>query len=75
MMRFRETLLPLCSGKQVRIIRPDAVPADGLVVDGSGMGAPTVSVEKLSGFEEEAAIAAVLKIAEKVGFQVFWLWV
>lgn len=59
-------MLLLRSGKQVRIISPGAVPAAGLVVDASGMGAPTVSVEKLSGFEEEAAIAAVLKLADKV---------
>jgi DUF917 family protein len=42
----------------VRVIAPEAVPDQARVAEAGGMGAPTVSLEKLDAFEPELALRA-----------------
>lgn len=50
----------MCRGAVIRVVPPSAVPDEGLVAEGGGMGAPTVSLEKLKSYEcEQAGLAAV----------------
>jgi hypothetical protein len=43
----------LCRDSAVRVVAPSDVPLQGLVVDASGMGAPTAGMEKLDSFEDQ----------------------
>ena len=49
-----------CRGAQIRVVSPEAVPDDDIVAEGGGMGAPTVSLEKLRSYECEQAVMAVV---------------
>jgi DUF917 family protein len=62
MLRARELLR---SGLRMRVLSPDELPDDALVVSAGGMGAPVVSWEKLPQGEEEAD--AVRALEEYVG--------
>ncbi|KAK9820469.1 hypothetical protein WJX72_010677 [[Myrmecia] bisecta] len=53
-----KVLQEMSRGKVVRVIAPAAVPPDSLVVELSGMGAPTVGIEKLDSHQTEAAARA-----------------
>ncbi len=49
----------ICRGTQIRVVSPVAVPDDAIVCEGSGMGAPTVSIERLDSHEAQTALLAV----------------
>ncbi|CAB3981430.1 Hydantoin utilization A [Paramuricea clavata] len=45
-------ILTLQSGKEIRVIHPDSVPKNGLILPVAFMGAPSVIIEKLIGGDE-----------------------
>jgi DUF917 family protein len=46
----------------MRVVHPASLPARGLFLDASFMGAPTVGIEKLDSDAAETAAAAVLEV-------------
>jgi Protein of unknown function (DUF917) len=60
-------------GKRARIVSPLSVPDNGLVGEGSGMGAPTVSSERLDSHESVTALKAVVDLGASLAtFPRFW---
>lgn len=52
-------------GGKLRVVSPLAVPDDALVGEGSGMGAPTVSAERLDSHEAVTALRVVIESGVK----------
>eukprot|EP00884_Botryococcus_braunii_P006537 jgi/Botrbrau1/15885/Bobra.40_1s0068.1 len=57
-----KVLLEMLRGKKARVVSPFKIPEDALVGEGSGMGAPTVSSERLDSHEAAAALRAVVAL-------------
>lgn len=60
----RGSRLPGRRGARIRVVSPAAVPEEALVGEAGGMGAPTVSIEKLHSGECEQALLAAAAASE-----------